>query len=82
MQIFDFVKGSQRFLPILYKILLRDYDITTNIDGVTNETTSNFFKNLMFKFETGVHYQGVGAETTVHDPASLVGTTPDVILVV
>lgn len=39
------------------------HDITTQLDGSVTQTISNWFKNLLFKYEEGVRYAGCVHET-------------------
>jgi len=39
------------------------HDITTQLDGSVTNTVSNWFKNLLFKYEEGVRYVGCVHET-------------------
>jgi len=39
------------------------HDITTELDGTVTKTVSDWFKQLLFKFEEGVRYVGVVHET-------------------
>ena len=44
-------------------LLINAHDIITELDGTTMKTVSNFFKQLIFKYEEGVRYVGYVHET-------------------
>lgn len=48
-------------------LLINSHDIDIKLDGTRDERISTFFKNLIFKYAEGVHYEGVGEAKNVHE---------------
>lgn len=52
-------------------LLINSHDTTYMKDEPPSETVSDFFKNLIFKYEEGVVYEGVGEIKEVHETLKL-----------
>jgi len=52
-------------------LLINSHDILIKEDGTKEESVSDFFKNLIFKYEEGVRYEGVGEVKEVHEELKL-----------
>lgn len=68
----DFMKDLRKIVKEADKrdailILINSRDVTIKPDGTKQESVSNFFKNLIFKYSPEVRYEGVGKERTVHE---------------
>jgi len=48
-------------------LLVNSHDVDIQPDGKRDERVSNFFKNLIFKYQPEVHYEGVGEAKNVHE---------------
>lgn len=48
-------------------LLVNSHDIEIQLDGKVDKRISNFFKNLIFKYQPEVHYEGVGEAKNVHE---------------
>lgn len=52
-------------------LLINSHDVTVQPDGTKSETISDFFKNLIFSYEEGIRYEGVGEVKEVHETLRL-----------
>jgi len=53
------------------RLLINSHDILIKEDGTKEESVSDFFKNLIFKYDEGVRYEGVGEVKEVHEELKL-----------
>ena len=68
----DFCRNVRRIIQNAEKekinlLLINSHDITIMEDGSKAESKSDFYKNLIYKYTTGVLYQGVGEIKEVHE---------------
>lgn len=63
--------GEERGLDLL---LINSHDTTINEDGSKTISTSDFYKNLIYRNRDGTHYEGVGEVKEVHEMLIIPGT--------